>query len=242
MTEINRAEVVRLYNEHYSTTQIAEKFGTYANKITRILKKEGVALRSAKEAHKVAVEKGRYKHPTAGKGHSEETKEKIGDKLMNAWKYRERPALKTQIARHRDKAVKANLKASKEGSSIELYLNKELLGRGEDVRFHQKNFVLGEKLEMDLLLPQRNLVIEVDGITHHKPVYGETEQDKLEKFEKKKESDNKKNSLLIDAGYNVLRIKVTVNANKARLRQMLRNVINYLENPPEEICVTYIDF
>ena len=95
-------------------------------------------------------------------------------------------------------------------------------------------------MEMDLLLPEIPLAIEVDGITHWRPIYGDTPEEKEEKLLKKQDADARKNGLLFDAGYKVLRIKVLVNPSKARLRKLLTNVVEYLKNPKDGL--TIIDF
>ena len=55
-------DVVKLYKSgNYSTYELAEKFETYPNKIRRILRKNGVPLRSKSAAQKNALKKGRAK-------------------------------------------------------------------------------------------------------------------------------------------------------------------------------------
>ena len=68
-------DIVALYNkEHLSTYELAEHFDTYPNKIRRILKKNGVDLRTKSDAQKNALKKGRTPHPTKGTKRSEDTK------------------------------------------------------------------------------------------------------------------------------------------------------------------------
>ena len=137
------AQAVALYKEGKSTVEIAEQMSTYPNKVRRALKKSGVEIRDHESAIKVAKENGTYKHPMQGRTHDEATKARIGDSMMSAWEKRERKKLKTQIAKHRDKAIKGNLRASREGSSIELFLLRELSALKYNVLFHKKHFVMG---------------------------------------------------------------------------------------------------
>ena len=79
-------DVVKLYKSgNYSTYELAEKFETYPNKIRRILRKNGVPLRSKSAAQKNALKKGRASHPTKGKSQSDATKRKISDSQGKIW-------------------------------------------------------------------------------------------------------------------------------------------------------------
>ena len=79
-------DIVKLYNSgNYSTYELAEKFNTYPNKIRRILRKNGVPLRTKSAAQKNALKKGRASHPTKGKNQSEATKRKISDSQGKIW-------------------------------------------------------------------------------------------------------------------------------------------------------------
>ena len=79
MTKEEHKVIVLYQEEEWSTYQIAEKLGTYPNKIRRILKKNGIHLRTRSNAQKNALSSGRSSHPTAGTTMSEETKMKISD-------------------------------------------------------------------------------------------------------------------------------------------------------------------
>ena len=79
-------DIIKLYKSgDYSTYELAEKFETYPNKIRRILRKNGVPLRSKSAAQKHALKKGRAEHPTKGKTQSDATKRKISDAQGKVW-------------------------------------------------------------------------------------------------------------------------------------------------------------
>ena len=85
---MNKQEKIALdlYSNHlWSTYQIAEKLGTYPNKIRRLLKKHGIDLRTSSDAQKNALGTGRASHPTQGTPRSEETKQKISDSQGAVW-------------------------------------------------------------------------------------------------------------------------------------------------------------
>lgn len=58
---MNVNDVVNEYVNGKSPQEIAEKYGTYSNKIRRILKKH-VQLRSRSDANKQALDSGRKEH------------------------------------------------------------------------------------------------------------------------------------------------------------------------------------
>ena len=78
--------ILELYQDkQWSTYEIAEKLKTYPNKIRRVLKKNGIELRTSKDAQQNALNKGRAKHPTAGTVRSEQTKRKISQSQGEVW-------------------------------------------------------------------------------------------------------------------------------------------------------------
>ena len=74
MSKIDESYVIKKYGENFSTYSIAKELETYPKKIERILKKNGIKLRSKSEAQALAIKSGRAKHPTEGKERSEEQK------------------------------------------------------------------------------------------------------------------------------------------------------------------------
>ena len=79
-------KVLDLYQkEKWSTYEIAEKLGTYPNKVRRILKINGVSIRSRSKAQKNALKKGRASHPTEGVEMSADTKLKISESQGRVW-------------------------------------------------------------------------------------------------------------------------------------------------------------
>lgn len=79
---MNEHDIIMEYlKEKISITALAKKYGTYENKIRRILIKNGTKLRDKSVAQKLALKSGRHKHPTKGKHRSDEEKLKIGTAL-----------------------------------------------------------------------------------------------------------------------------------------------------------------
>lgn len=221
--------IIAAYEEGKSTSELAKELNTHAQSITRILKKYGVKLRTKTEAQQLLLKEG--KHPSKGKKRDSQTKDKISKGMKETWErapeskrylYAERTRYNwenmNEFERDQMKILWSdNLqKASKEGSKPELYLYKELTRLGYQVVFHKKCAIENGELEVDMLVPGSNIAIEIDGISHFEPVWGQ------EKFEKQIRADAEKSGLLLKAGYNVLRVKYVA---KAFLRHVMNSLV-----------------
>ena len=212
---MNDDYIVKKYQEGFSCAEIAEEFSTYSKKIERVLKKNGVKIRSRAEAMKLALKRGRAEHPTEGKKRDDEAKLAISKGREQAWKdmpedakeefakgAKERwdnmdPVKKQEM---QSKAGAALREACLEGSKAEKFLKKKLEEIGYNVVMHKKGLIQGN-FEIDLLLPELNTIIAIDGPQHFLPLFGE---DKLAETIK---MDSVKNGLLIGKGFCVIRIK-----------------------------------
>ena len=227
--------------QNYSFHDIADKYGTYANKIRRDAKKFKVAIRNKSEAQKNALKTGNHKHPTKGTTRDSSTKEKIGMSVMNFWdnisdnELEKRKQIaknnwdnmsedqKNHIKKQANLAVRG---ASKLGSKLEKFLLDKLLADGHKVDFHKEQSLLNTKLQIDLFLPQDNIAIEVDGPSHFLPVWGDDVLDKNIKY------DNKKTGLILGKGLVLIRIKQLKEFSKSRgnvLYQQLAEHINHIK-------------
>lgn len=213
--EFDLLKVLEMYNEGFSPYEIAEKYGTYPNKIRRILKKH-IPMRNRSDAQSTAMERGRKPHPTKGSKIPIETKIKIGKSIAKYWDtmntedYAKRvdagrvywDSLSENIkSEMRDKAGVALRTAAKEGSRAEKLLNKELLKHFK-VIYHKTGLIPNHKLEVDLYLPELNTVIEIDGPSHFLPIWGE------ERLQKHITADAQKAGLLLGHGIRLLRVKL----------------------------------
>ena len=247
MTSINDSYVVKKYTEGFSTLAIAKELGTYPKKIERILKKNGQKMRTRSESQALAIKQGRSAHPTKGKVRSEEDKLKISLGVEKAWANMDDDKREQfcQSAKERwdemgdekkremqEKAGRALRMACLEGSKQEKFLEKKLIEEGHDVKMHVKGLIQGN-FEIDLLLPELNTIIEVDGPQHFLPIFG---QDKLNETIR---MDGIKNGLLINRGFCVIRVKyLAKNMNKRIERDLWSLVSKAVEQvvesfPPE---------
>lgn len=244
----NKDKILDMYHNGYSSYQIAESLGTYSTKILRSLQFLGKLLhdneeyfkRNYSEAQKLALEKGRSKHPTEGKkldnvhkkkiGESrskayhnltEEEKQKISDMSKKNWDALGR-AKQEEI---RSLALESIRYASKHGSKTERHLNNGLTKAGYSVEFHKTGLVFGNNLEVDLFLPEVKTAIEIDGPGHFLPIWGE------EKLTKQQIADTAKQGILINSGYVIIRIRqIDKSISLTKMNHLLELILKEIEN------------
>lgn len=227
MSEIEKQQTLeRLYvKENKSLGQIAEILHTYPNKLRRDAKKYNIKLRDKSQAQKNALDSGTHQHPTKGKQHTTETKNKIGKGVMTSWDQLSPQELnkrkemsraqwmslsddkKQEIIKLANQAVR---KSSKEGSKLEKFLLTELLKAGYTVDFHKEQILSNSKLQLDLFIPHINIAIEVDGPSHFENIWGDQALARNTKYDQKKEG------LLIGKGIKLIRIKQNGDFSQAR--------------------------
>jgi very-short-patch-repair endonuclease len=92
-------------------------------------------------------------------------------------------------------------KAAKNGSKLERLIQDALIEEAIMYEAHKKEVISTQKLEMDLYLPSYRTIIEVDGLSHFEPIWGE------ETLQKQQKSDSQKDGILLSKGYNIVRIE-----------------------------------
>ena len=113
-----------------------------------------------------------------------------------------------------EKAGRALRIASIEGSKQEKFLKKKLEDNGYEVIMHKKGLIEGN-FEIDLLLPEINTIIEVDGPQHFLPLFGESKLAETIKM------DSIKNGRLVSKGFCVVRVRYMCrNMNKSVERKL----------------------
>jgi very-short-patch-repair endonuclease len=222
-----------------SVNEIAEEWGTYANKIRRELIHLGFQTNNKSDAQKRAIASGRAKHPTLGTKRDEKTRVKISASMAEKWREMDddEKARRVQLAKHqwdnmsaedrasfRDASMVAIRESSKNGSKMEKFLFDGLQKLGYDVLFHSEHILPKTRLQTDLFLPGLKTVIEVDGPSHFLPIWGE------ESLAKNMEADAKKNSALLTYGFVVIRIKaIAKNMSQVGRKNLLSKVAEVLE-------------
>ena len=235
----NKQKILTMHEEGCSSYEIAEDLGTYSTKILRALKFLGAEKRDYSEAQKLALKRGRSKPPIEkGSKLTEDHKFKVSEGRAKAWSEtsdEERERL-SQISKDnwlamseedkqnlRSLAAQAVREAATEGSKTERFLRKSLTEQGWTVRFHERNLIPDNKLEVDLYVSDIKTAIEVDGPSHILPIWGE------ESLRKHQKSDTVKTGLLINEGYVLLRVKqMTKSLSQKKMRVVLDAITEQL--------------
>lgn len=240
---INKNEVLKMYNGGASPYEIAEKFGTYTNKIRRMLIKDGVKLRDKSEAQKSAIATGRAKHPTEGKERTDAEKLAISSSAVKYWEDMPEEERESRVEKSKEawkaispvkkdamrkKAAAEIRKAAKSGSKLEKEVQKMLIRGGYRYEAHKKDLIPTQKLEIDLFVPSLRTIIEVDGLSHFEPIWGE------EQFAKQVQFDAQKDGIVLGKGFKVIRIENLSGsmalAKLAKLEKDLMLVLEEIEN------------
>lgn len=197
-----------------SMSQIAMEYGFSYTKIRNAMIKSGIAIKTHAAAQSEAIERNRARCPTLGRRRTEEEKSKISQGSSDFWKSEKGGELKEKFSdaskkqweKRRDKeqfmekSFKSNRATIEKGSKLERFLFIELKKLKIDTRFHFNKLLSNQKLQVDLFLPEFNLVVEIDGISHFQPIFGE------EKLEQTQNSDREKNALLLTNGFWIIRV------------------------------------
>lgn len=198
-----------------STYEIAEELDTYPNKVRRALKAHNIPVKNRSEAQSAALSTGRAKHPTEGTERPFTVRNKIGDTLKKSWaslspeklqKFKDgcldrwNKLSEKERSEFMSKAAKAVRKTADEGSKFEKSIYAALTTAGYHVIFHKERIIDYTEMHIDLFLQDEGIAIEVDGPSHFYPIYGE------ETLLKRIEADNKKNGILLNNGYAVVRV------------------------------------
>lgn len=230
--KLNEEKIVTLYKkEKKSTVEIAKEFDTNPTRVNRILKRNGVKLRTKSQSQKLNLKKNG--HPCEGKAVSEETKVKISKSVSESFdderreKYSQRMIKRWEKmpVKQKEKLIEGMRegirKASQNGSKIEHFFVAKLRENHYNINVHEKYTLSSSsnELELDIVIPDLKIAIEIDGPSHTYPIWGE---DKLEKTLK---YDARKNGLLTKSGYKVIRVNYT---HRRCTKYIMEDVFNQL--------------
>lgn len=199
-----------------SIGDIAKELNTYPNKVRRALMKGDRGFRDKSAAQSLGLKTGRHKHPTKGTVRPDAVKRQISASVAESWdnitdEERDRRAeisrqqwaekSPEEVRQIREKAIAAVRQTAKHGSKMEKFIQERLTGAGYVIECHKKGLIANANLEIDIYLPEHTTVIEIDGPSHFKPIWGE------EAYLKTVKSDNEKNGLVLQHGFIVIRVK-----------------------------------
>lgn len=245
----------RYIEDKLTASEIARMYNTYTNKIVRALKFLKIEIRDKSECQKELLRTGKAKHPTKGKKLSDATKEKISKASHNSWinktedemesfKQLKREAWNNRSAEEVEefnkKSINAISNASRAGSKAEIKLMEGLISAGYQPLHHHRPLEK-EKLEVDIIIPDKRIAIEIDGPSHYKPIWGDIN------FDRTRKADIEKNGILATNGFCMIRIKnlvntVTQHMYKKTCASLIKVIEEISENfPPISNRVIYIN-
>jgi len=245
---MNERDIIDMYVvQELSTYVIAEKYGTYPNKIRRLLIKRGIDLNDKSTAQKQALKAGRSIHPTEGKERSDEVKVQISESVYKYWQKLSQTEREERVEKAKDQwnnmteterqnlrtqAALAVRKAAKEGSKMEKFLLDELRSRGYNIVFHKTGLIPNNNLEVDLFVPELKVAIEIDGPAHFFPIWGE------KSLQKHVKADAHKSGILLSQGLVVVRIKhLTKSLSEKHKRDVLTQLLQLLKRIRESFPI-----
>lgn len=219
--------------EGKSVRQIATELKTYPLRIRREILKHGLTPPDPSEAMKRAYKTGSKIKRTDKL--SKETKLKIANTAKENWtEDRKEEASKIQkeifskrsaesVDNMHKSARIALLKTTKTGSKLEKALMHHLSFLGQ-INWHENIIIGDEILETDLMIPGKKIAIEIDGITHYEPIYGEERLDRIQR------NDRLKNEIYFRGGYRVIRIKNVGKNGIAKINSIITQIKDFLES------------
>ena len=245
----------RYLEEKLTASEIARLYNTYTNKIVRALKFLQIEIRDRSECQKELLRTGKAKHPTLGKKLSDKTKAKISEASHNSWINKSEDEMEAfrqlkrdawnnrsadEVEEFNKRSINAISEASRAGSKAEIKLIEELTNAGYAPMHHHRPLEK-EKLEVDILIPDKRIAIEIDGPSHYKPIWGDIN------FDRTRKADIEKNGILATNGFCMIRIKNLVNTVTQHMyKKTCASLIQVIEEitknfPPVSDRVYYIN-
>jgi len=214
---------VEFLMEHYvqdkkSTVAISKLAGCYPEQVRRALKKHNIPVRSKSKASRNFYKQG---GENSRKGYqftedekerasiiakeywlsddSADAKEKISESSRAMWEGKTKEE-KDEIVARLHAACRV---ASQQGSKAQRKIADILVSKyGYNVMSGVTQLAGIGDLEVDIALPAKGIVIEVDGITHFEHVYSDN------RYERAQEADGRKNDIMTSAGWSVIRVRL----------------------------------
>lgn len=254
MDKKTELEICEKYRNNFSTVQLSKEYGVSCPTISKILKKNGEEIRSRSDRQKVALQTGRS--PPLNRKWDKKRREKHSERMKKVYdslpqekieEHREKSRIAYEQRSEEEKkrltklGSESSIRATKIGSKAERYLAAALKKNGYKIKFHCNNIFYGEKLQIDMMIPSIKVVIEVDGPTHYSKIFG------VERLEKQRIADNRKNGLVMDHGFVMIRIRNDKkNFTDFFGERMANRVLEILEEikrefPPREKRLFHID-
>lgn len=240
-----------LYGEYVtaekSTTRIAAEIGTHPNSVRRALIKLSIPLRDKASAQNNFL--AANPHPMEGRKRTDAEKNKISLGLqghmnrMDPDEIRERKETMAQVAKDKwasldeeqkkktiHKMHSASRESAGQGSKNENLVSALLSEAGYKVMQRTNQYTPNNQFEIDIAIPSIYVAIEWDGAAHFEPIYGE------EHLQKNMEKDERKNKVLTDNGWTLIRARDHSTAHSlAFCRRAVAKIIDVIENGQKNV-------
>jgi len=211
--------MMRHHTDGMTVAALAKEAGVHTNQLRRAMIKAGIEIKSRSESMRDSFAAG-HSEVKGGFTLSEEHK----DSISKANKGRAAGLRNTTNNVFMDKnnkdwihgrSAKENSKASKKGSKFEKVIVDKLIELGYNVG----NQVRLNDYKIDIFIAAYNLAIEIDGISHRKPVFG------AGKLQETRDRDKAKDDAMKQRGMSIVRI---MNDQKGVSRYNTNLVIKFI--------------
>lgn len=210
-------------HKHYvqdkkSTVNIAKMTSCYPEQVRRALKKYNIPVRTKSTASRNFYDNGGensrkgYQFSNEEKERasivakeywlsddSEEARAKISESSAKLWDQKSSDEKREVVSRLHQACRLASQQGSKAQKKVAEILAKKY---GYNVLTGVTELAGIGNLEVDIALPQRGIIIEIDGITHFEDVYSDN------RYERAQQHDAKKNEIMTSAGWSVIRVQL----------------------------------
>jgi len=250
--------VRQLFEQGLSTYAIADKVGCDQSYIVRLINKHNkknpnnvIKVRTKSEAQKLFAEKNG--HQRVGKMHSDESKMAISDTMREFFDSDEGEEAKKRMSKTKYDAWLKMTPTEKANALNQLRIsNREALRTGDGSKFEnflaeclsKDNFAVeqrtsaytpGNNFHVDIALKDKGLIIEVDGPTHWKDIYGQTKLDIVQR------QDAEKDAMLKGVGFDVLRVQDdSGNTSRARYMRVFDKINEIVGRPNRKPETFYV--
>lgn len=192
--------MMRHHTDKLSIRALARELNCHPNTLRREMIKAGIPIKSKSDSLKDSYSTG---HLTARAGFQISDEHKLKISKANKGKVVGVRNKTNNLILNRSEAMRGrgaskNREAAKIGSKFERMLVDKLTSMGYNIIPQYK---FGDNYRVDLFFNKEKIAVEIDGISHREPIYGE---DKLANSIAK---DKAKDELMISMGMSIVRVK-----------------------------------
>ena len=243
MSKLDVKSIIKQYEGGVSTKSLADANGVNPTTINRLLRKNGVKIRtisqgqkqyySENDSHRKGVKLSDAEKEAISLGMQDYYQSLSKDQMKQLklimsknGKKRWNSLSETEKRESIEEMHRANRLTADGGSKLENAIASLLEENGYKVVQRTKSFVPKNEFEIDIFVPGLDTAIEVDGKTHFEPIFGD------EALAKTQSNDTYKNDTLLAAGFTVIRLRNNTTAfSQLKARQALKLLLDLFKKP-----------